>query len=230
MRGDPLAGALDSAKVCLTEAVERELYGTNPIFVYDPNNDTNRPVRGVLNNVINAWRVQPEFLKKAFIDDFTVVAKDPDRRMEDNQWLKLFVRLKGELIGCLNCKTRGFAGIFKKTDDALICPACGHSHRLPKEIAPHGYPVLLFPGVKLFKGHTDNKTGSFDSEDYLVQTGLVIQNPKDPNRWGLRNMSESPWSVKEPGADGRRELEPGKTIAIADGQEITFANGVTVKM
>ena len=63
-----------------------------------------------------------------------------------------------------------------------------------------------------------------------MQTGVVVQNPKDPNRWGIRNLSSSPWGVKEPGADGRRELEPGKTIAIAEGLELTFSNGVTVKI
>jgi hypothetical protein len=95
-------------------------------------------------------------------------------------WLKLFVRLKSEIISCQGCGTRGYAGIFKQTENDLVCPGCGHVHPLPKVIAPNGYPVLLFPGVKLLKGHTDNKSGSFDSEDYLVQTGVVIQNPKDP--------------------------------------------------
>lgn len=230
MRGDPLAGALDSAKVCLTEKAEMELYGTHPVFVYDPDDNTNRPVRGVHDNVINAWRLYPDFIKQAFIDAFTVCIKDPDRRKAENVWLKLFVRLKSEIIQCQGCGTRGYAGIFKQTENALVCPGCGHSHPLPKTIAPNGYPVLLFPGVKLLKGHTDNKSGSFDSEDYLVQTGVVVQNPKDPNRWGIRNLSSSPWGVKEPGADGRRELEPGKTIAIAEGLELTFSNGVTVKI
>lgn len=230
MRGDPLAGAADSAKVCLTEAAEMELYGTNPVFVYDPNNDSNRPVRGVHNNVIQAWPTYPQFIRDAFIEAFTVGTKDPNTRITENEWQKLFVRLKGELIGCLGCGIRGFAGIFKHDGDKLVCPACGHAHPMPRVLTLNTFPVLLFPGVKLLKGHTDSKTNSLSSEDYLTQTGLIIQNPKDPSRWGIRNMSGSAWGVKEPGADGRRELENGKTVAVQPGLEITFANGVTASI
>ncbi|MCL2056199.1 MAG: hypothetical protein FWH02_03140, partial [Oscillospiraceae bacterium] len=87
----------------------------------------------------------------------------------------------------------------------------------------------LFPRAKLLAGHTDNKTGDLSSEDYMKPTGLVVANPNDPNRWGIRNMSSSIWSVKPPNAEWR-ELEPGKIAPIVQGMEITFPNGKTVKI
>ena len=229
MRGDPLAGALHIKRPVLTEAAEREFYGENPVFVFDPENDTNRPVNGVHNNVIRSWPTYPKFIQQAFTDAFTKGLKDPYERITENAWQKLFVRLKGELIQCLNpkCGIKGFAEIFK-TPDALVCPACKHSHPMPKEIAPNGFQVLLFPGVKLFKGHTNSRSNYLTGDDYLIQTGAVIQNPKDPNRWGLRNMSTDVWAVKD--ANGRRELEPGKVLGLVGGLEITFPNGSVVNI
>ena len=230
MRGDPLAGARDSAKVVLTEQAEVELYGENPIFVFDPDNDSNRPVRGVHNNLLRAWPTYPEYVKQAFIDAFTKGAKSPDKRMTENGWQKLFVQLKGELIQCMGCKTRGFAGIFKNTGNALVCPACKHAHILPKVVSINSFPVHLFPGVKLLKGHTDCRDSSLNSEDYLTQTGVIVQNPKDPDRWGIFNTSNSVWRVKEPGANSPRELDGAKPVAITEGLEVTFPNGEKVKV
>ena len=130
----------------------------------------------------------------------------------------------------MGCKVRGFAGIFKNTGDALVCPACKHTHPLPKVISINSFPVRLFPGVKLLQGHTDCANSSLNDNDYLTQTGIIVQNPKDPNRWGIRNTSESVWRVKEPGADGPRELDGAKTVAITEGLEITFPNGIKVKI
>lgn len=51
---------------CLTEELERKYYGSDPIFVWDPTNDCNRPVRGVHSNEIKLWPLYPEFVRKTF--------------------------------------------------------------------------------------------------------------------------------------------------------------------
>ncbi|MCL2057238.1 MAG: protein kinase, partial [Oscillospiraceae bacterium] len=201
-RGDPLAGARDCAAVCLTEKAEREIYGDNPIFVYDPDNDKNRPVRGVHDNIIGLWPGYPPYIREAFTHAFTKAAKNPNLRKSANEWLKLFVRLKGDLIRC-KCGFERFTDIFKKADGKLVCPKCGQKYPMPMQISPNGLSVTLFPRAKLLAGHTDNKTGDLSSEDYMKPTGLVVANPNDPNRWGIRNMSTSIRSVKPPNSEWR---------------------------
>jgi serine/threonine protein kinase len=236
MRGDPFAGALDSAKVCLTEKAERELYGENPVFIYHPEDKSNRPVKGVHNNVLRNWLNYPDFIKYAFVRAFVTDIKNPVARMTDNEWQKLFVRLKGELITCLKCwsnkqiviaSAEAAFKLNKAKGSPPICPVCGQTYPMPMEIAPNGFPVLLFPGVKLFQGHTHATTTDLGSEDYLSPTGVIITNPQDPNKWGITNRSDVRWYVREPGKE-RRELEPGKTVAVAEGLEIEFPNNKKV--
>jgi hypothetical protein len=99
---------------------------------------------------------------------------------------------------------------------------------MPKEVLFNTFPVFLYPGVKLLRGHTDIPLPNLKSDDYKIETGEVIKNPKDPNRWGLRNKSDSKWAIREPGVEGKKELEPGKPVAITSGMEITFPSGKTV--
>jgi DNA-binding helix-hairpin-helix protein with protein kinase domain len=234
MRGDPLAGKLESQQ-CLTEAMERKMYGEDPIFIFDPDNDTNRPVRGVHNNVINAWPRYPKYIQDAFIEAFTKGAKNPGARKTDEWWQRQFVRLKGEIIRCHKCKVTAFLSVFKQEGGELVCPACGNRHPMPKTISPNGFQLYLFPydtgsGVKLLQGHTEATSKSLTSADYLTQTGVVIQNPKDPSRWGIRNAGTKSWFVKKPDEDKASELEAGKAVAVADGTEIEFPNGEKVKL
>ena len=71
LRGDPLEGSRVLKSVCLTEEAERRHYGYDPMFVYDPQDDSNRPVRGVHNNIIKFWRIMPDYIRDAFTYSFT---------------------------------------------------------------------------------------------------------------------------------------------------------------
>ena len=37
---------------CMTEELEHKFYGSEPVFMYDPTDDSNRPVKGVHTNAI----------------------------------------------------------------------------------------------------------------------------------------------------------------------------------
>ena len=49
---------------CMTEEFERKFYGSEAIFIYDKNDKTNLPVRGVHKNVLRRWPVFPQKLNK----------------------------------------------------------------------------------------------------------------------------------------------------------------------
>jgi hypothetical protein len=84
MRGDPLGRSVGFGQGMPDRKGRDGALRHQPVFVYDPDNNANRPVRGVHDNVINAWRLYPDFIKQAFIDAFTVCIKDPDRRKAEN--------------------------------------------------------------------------------------------------------------------------------------------------
>ena len=93
-RHDPLEGAKVLKSVCLHEAADLKHYGKEAVFIYDPEDTSNRPVKGVHDNVINLWRVYPEYIRDAFIRSFTTGIKNPNHRIIENEWQKLFVRLR----------------------------------------------------------------------------------------------------------------------------------------
>ena len=66
-RGDPMEGEKVIKDICLTESSELKHYGQNAVFVYDPDDASNRPVRGSPDNVIKFWRLYPAYMLASFI-------------------------------------------------------------------------------------------------------------------------------------------------------------------
>ena len=50
MVNHPLEGKLEASIRCMDMAARVKLYGTDPVFIFDPNNKTNRPVKGIHDN------------------------------------------------------------------------------------------------------------------------------------------------------------------------------------
>ena len=115
-RGDPMEGEKVVKDVCLTESSELKHYGADAVFVYDPNDASNRPVRGIHDNVIKFWRLYPQYIKDAFITSFTEGLNDPSKRIIENEWQKLFVRLRSEIIMC-GCGRTNFTSMYETPDE-----------------------------------------------------------------------------------------------------------------
>ena len=80
---------------CLTEELERKFYGTDPVFVWDSNDDTNRPVRGVHVNEIKFWPIYPKFVRDTFEEAFSqeaMVGADTQHRVTEKKWQEVWFR------------------------------------------------------------------------------------------------------------------------------------------
>ena len=228
-RSDPLEGKRVIESVCLSEATERKHYGEAPLFIFDPNDPSNRPVRGVHNNAIRFWPLLPDYIREAFVTTFSDGLMNPAKRLPDNEWLKLFIRFKEDLVTCSSCGAEGYLSAYEKQGDSIACPACKAKYLAPLTLALKRYRLPLFPSVKLYQYHTDSTSNDLSSADYLTQTGLVIQNKKDPTRWGIRNMSGGQWFVTLAG-EKPVPLEADKVVPIVKGTKITFKNGETAEI
>ena len=124
-RGDPMEGEKVVKDICLTESSELKHYGQNAVFVFDPQDSSNRPVRGIHDNVIKFWRIYPDYIKDAFIRSFTAGILEPNKRIIENEWQKLFIRLRAEIIQC-GCGRTNFCSMFDRPDiKTFKCPKCG---------------------------------------------------------------------------------------------------------
>ncbi len=213
----PLEGKRVVEAPCLTEELELKFYGKDPIFIYDPTDDTNRPVRGVHSNALRFWNMYPKFIRDKFI---TALSKDAMTenapRMTDNDWQIAFTRLRDTIVTCpCGCET------FINVAGDANCIGCGK--RIPKppilNCHNHKYGLALFPGVKMYRCHIDK-----DSDDFNEVIGEVNRNPKNPAMWGLRNLSDIIWNVET--ADGTiKPIGKGQVAPIAAIKAIHFPNG-----
>ena len=197
LRGDPLEGSRVLKSVCLTEEAERRHYGFEPLFVYDPDDDSNRPVRGVHNNIIKFWQIMPDYIKEAFEFSFTTGLNEPQKRLIEKQWLDLLKRLRGDITAC-SCGIQNFLPAMPTDEDGkLICP-CQNHYAKPLSLVGEKSRVLLFDGARLF------------DEDVCV-CAEVVRNKKNPALWGLKNLTESDWSCVLP--NGTEKTVPAGSAA-----------------
>ena len=77
--------------------------------------------------------------------------------------------------------------------------------------------VPLVLGQKIYKCHIDI------SDDYSTVTGEVIRSTKNPNLYGIRNLSGKQWTITLP--DGSQKLVDDKgTMPIQAGLKIRFSS------
>ena len=214
-RGDPMEGQKVVKDICLTEASELKHYGQNAVFVYDPADASNRPVRGIHDNVIKFWRIYPEYIREAFTKSFTVGIREPNKRMIENEWQKLFIRLRSEIISC-RCGRTNFTSMFEQDSDTTYkCPKCG-SQFATLAFSNRDYRIPLYQGAKLYACEVEP-----ESDDFQTAAGELVENKLKSGMLGIKNSSEKTWRAKMP--DGVfYEIPPEKGFPIWDGLEIEF--------
>ena len=72
---------------CMDMAARVKPYGTNPIFIFDPSNKTNRPVKGYQDNALIYWPIYPEKLRQMFTKAFTEGLTSPNKRVTEPEWI-----------------------------------------------------------------------------------------------------------------------------------------------
>ena len=221
-RGDPMEGEKVVKDICLTESSELRHYGQEAVFVYDPVNDTNRPVRGIHDNVIKFWKIYPEYVREAFIRSFTVGIAEPNKRIIENEWQKLFIRLRAEIIGC-PCGRTNFSSMFNTLGDfAYKCPKCG-TEFVTLAFSNRDYRVPLYLGCKFYACETE-----VASDDFYTVTGELVENKLKPGMLGIKNLSDKTWRAKMP--DNQfYNVAPGKGFPLWGGIVVDFG-GVTARI
>jgi serine/threonine protein kinase len=214
MRHDPLMGKKYCASVVITAQKERELYGTNPVFIFDPNDDSNRPVLNVHSNPIRLWPIYPDYIQNAFIQSFCDGMKNPNKRLTEKEWSKVILRLRDDILVC-SC---GTDILWNNKNSAVVCPRCRANFGSPCYIEVNNYRINLFPGNKLLSTHIND---DFSTQDIY---GQVVTNKQDPNKWGLQNMSKELWNVKKPDGETLTKAT-GTIISVVPGTEIELPGG-----
>ena len=220
MVNHPLDGKLEASIKCMDMAARVKLYGTNPVFIFDPNNKTNRPVKGYQDNALIYWPIYPEKLRQMFTKAFTEGLTSPNKRITEPQWMDLFANMMSGTMQCPKCGARVFYDMdLEKSGAAHTCWNCQNTMQVPVKIVIGKNVVLLNQNSRLTHHHV---YGDYDMDTYV---GSVVQNPKNPNLWGIRNEDKVNWTYEK--ADGTQiPIEVGRTAGIAAGVKIHFTDAV----
>ncbi|MGI8495924.1 MAG: protein kinase domain-containing protein, partial [Pyrinomonadaceae bacterium] len=221
MVAHPLEGKRETEIKCLDLPAMTKLYGTEPLFIFDPNNDTNRPVPGIHDNALAFWRIYPQFLRDIFIRAFTVGITDPKNgRVRESEWRGEMVKLRDSIFYCQHCSLENFydsIALKAGGGNAGLCWACAVQLQLPPRIRIGKSVVMLNHDTQIFPHHVDDSR----LYDFSAPIASVAAHPTNPNVWGLKNLSVQKWFITA--ADGSvKDVEPNKSVTLADGTKIQF--------
>jgi hypothetical protein len=195
----------------------RRMCATSPVFVFDPDDASNRPSPGNHDAVLNFWPIYPQSLRDLFTRGFTKGLRDPEARIMDNDWRKELSRLKDAIFPCPQCGAENFFDVdcLKSAGHLKPCWSCGHVPKLPPRMRFGGIRdsafVMLNPGTQLFAHHLNG-----DDYNFLTPLAEVVADPL-----GLKNLSSFAWTSRV-GDQPLAAILPGTTLQLQSACKIHF--------
>lgn len=215
----PLEGEAISSCPCMTEKHEKKFYGNSPLFIYDPTDASNRPVRGIHINVIQLWPQFPQYVRDIFVSQFSKeTMHEPGRRITEKEWLeKVLLPMRHELIKCPSCGNEVFLDMGKT---GFCCTDCAYSitQRMPIIQAGH-YKIAASTGKKIYQYITNSKKQLLNT-----CTGEIVESKKTSGLFGLKNKTQDTWILTTKGGN-TRPIASEEVAPLLIGNEIAFGNG-----
>lgn len=223
MSHHPLEGKKEADISILDAQAQKQIYGTQPVFIFDPNNQSNRPVQGYQDNPLIFWPLYPQFLRDLFTRAFTGGLKDPENgRVRENEWRKAMIRLRDSILYCSNpqCGAQNFYDVdYLRIHNGMPAPCwkCNKVITLPFRIRIGDEIIMLNSDTQLFPHHVDPQR----KWDFSKPMAEVSRHPTNPTLWGLKNLSNEKWVLSQPGG-GVLDVEPGRNASLTVGNMINF--------
>lgn len=217
----PLEGMKESSIHAMDTPAMLKLYGTEPIFIYDPQDQSNRPDPKTHGNAISFWQLYPTFIRDRFCESFTVGLRDPGQRVRESIWRKDMARLRDAILYCGHCGMENFydADALRAAGSAGTCWSCKRPLQLPYRMRIGQAVVMLNHDSRLYRHHISDDV----VYDYTQPVAQVVQSPHDKHVWGLRNLTNTKWSFTR--ADGSMgEVLPNQSLMLAPGVRVQFGN------
>lgn len=216
MVSHPLHGRLEANIKCWDIPAQDMLYGTHPVFIFDPNDSSNRPVKGVHDNALIYWAICPQALRDLFIESFTTGLVSPHKRVTENRWMDAIANMMSCICPCPKCGAETFYDEAKAAEGKThICWNCKSSVPIPSTLAIGKRRVLMLPDAEI-RSHQIH--GDYDMDTVV---GRVVRNPNNPRLMGIRNEEKGNWTYIK--TDGTQvPVAPGRSAGIAQGAKIDF--------
>lgn len=214
----PLEGKREAEIRCFDLPAMTKLYGTHPLFIFSPEDPSNRPVQKLHDNALIYWEIYPRFMKELFTHAFTAALMKPENRIPETEWLRGIEKLMGSIQHC-SCGAENFFDLSRLREPAASsrCWSCRRALEVPLRMRLKDEVMVLSDQTPLFW----HQVHSGKRRDFKQLYGKVMRHPSDPQKLGLRNLSQDTWQVQYPGGRSLAVTE-GQTVALESGQIIRF--------
>jgi len=144
--------------------------------------------------------------------------KDPACRIPENDWIRIFIRMRGEVWKCPSCGEVYFADPVNPNP----CPSCKKPYTFPFYIKTSGgYNLPAHERTVLYQSHTSNDA----DQGFDIRTGEMIVKG---NEIGLKNVSNEHWLRIKDGAQA--SVEPGRAARLEKGVKLDFGKGASAEI
>ena len=220
--GHPLVGRRALSIRCWDAPAREKMFGKEPLFIFDPKYKENEAVEGdseAGGTALIYWNIYPAKFKDTFTKAFTVGLK-PDSRITELEWLQSLSSLMDSSFRC-SCGTPNYYDIdVVKSSGGKTKPCwhCKQEPKLPFRIHIGNLIVMLNADTKLYSHHVG---GSISDIDFKNPVAEVSRHPKDPNIWGIKNLTTYKWTFTT-ASNETRDVEPGRSVPLSTGTKINF--------
>ncbi len=208
----PLEGK-KSLVPCLTPVEAEKLYGTEALFICDPNDKSNAPVKNIHANVIARWGFMPDYIKDAFLKAFSQQAiKEQGRRLRELDWLKVLVRFRSDIVKC-SCGNE----VFIKDASTTRCDGCGKPMTISHVVKLPEYDITAAKGSRIYRC----QLGMCNADEALTPVALVVAKDDAPNILGIKNMTTNILKATTPS---------GKIKQVQPQEVVPFKTGIVIEV
>lgn len=206
--GHPFHGAMEDNIHIFDRHAAEYIYGHKPVFVFDPNNSSNRlPDEPGYLHVKVQWNIFPRDIHRLFTRVFTSGLRSPADRVTDMEWMAAFTRLQGCRHVC-SCRAENFWDPNLKIQRPCWNKGCTVDY--PDKLIVQGKSttaMLVKLGHQISSFHLGEKSSS-----RIV--GQITKHPKDAKALVLKNESSASWYA------GKVEIPAGRGVLLRPGLRI----------
>jgi eukaryotic-like serine/threonine-protein kinase len=228
----PIEGKKADSVHCWDRDAKVKIFGLEPVFIFHPTDKSNSVPNDPDYQYINKlWQACPEQLRKLFTETFVNGINDPSKRVIETRWIKALGLLFDVITNCPNDGAENFWHDDKAGGERTIkCWHCKKEYKTPIRLKIKNKNnnllisnIIAKPSAKLLNRHMTSANVDPDKAQNVL--GEMVQNPKVPGMWGLRNLSESVWKFTNP-RNETVDIPKGRTVPAFEGNIIDFGNGL----
>lgn len=216
VRTHPLLGRRESATRILDQASLKRLLGEQPLFVFDPDDESNRPADGEQANARVLWPTLPGFARRLFTEAFTRGLAEPVHgRVTEGVWRAALLRLRAQVRTCPVCGAEQF---FDEEEPERGCaaPDCRAPLGAPRRLVGRRVVVLEENAVV----HRSDLRSTGPEEDEVVASVVVRPGTSALALW---NRSATAWTLDR--GDSRTGVALGSAVVVRPGDRLRTGPG-----